>query len=170
MIARLFALVYIAVAAAIAAACPQADEAEALRAEYMERMRALNAPGTVAPDFAVVLPSGEESTLAQLVATEGETILVLYDPDCDTCHHYLESLRNDTAQQRAVVVIDVAGDRRLMARDAGFNPREWKFASAAVDIEEQPLYFIESFPTVYVIDSKRKILSKIAVEQTDIEQ
>lgn len=158
--------------ALIAAAYPhtptveaEADDSEMLREQYLERMRALNAPGTVAPDFDVILPDGTPSTLSQLVAPEGETILVLYDPDCDICHHYLQSLREDPAQQRAVVVIDVATDSRLMARDASLNPESWKFASAAVDIEEAPLYYIENIPTVYVIDATRTILRKINIEQ-----
>lgn len=126
-----------------------------------------NRPGTPAADFSFATADGGTSSALD---SEGRcrTLLVFYDPDCDTCHHLIDRLRKNAALQTAVgasdlrVVLVYIGDNRdLWLRDAASLPDDWTIGiDDCGTVEESDLYIIRNVPSIYLIDRDGTILLK----------
>lgn len=126
-----------------------------------------NRPGTPAADFTFATADGGTSSALD---SEGRcrTLLVFYDPDCDTCHHLIDRLRKNAALQTAVgasdlrVVLVYIGDNRdLWLRDAASLPDDWTIGiDDCGTVEESDLYIIRNVPSIYLIDRDGTILLK----------
>lgn len=126
-----------------------------------------NRPGTPAADFSFATADGGTSSALD---SEGRcrTLLVFYDPDCDTCHHLIDRLRKNAALQTAVgasdlrvVLVYIGDDRDLWLRDAASLPDDW---TIGIDdcgmVEDADLYVIRNTPSVYLIDRDGTVMLK----------
>lgn len=136
-----------------------------------------NRPGTPAADFTFATADGGTSTALD---PEGRsrTLLVFYDPDCDTCHHLIGRLRSAAALQTAVataalrvVLVYIGDDRDLWLRDAASLPDDW---TIGIDdcgmVEDADLYVIRNTPSVYLIDRDGTVMLKEPAFDVLVEQ
>lgn len=125
-----------------------------------------NRPGTPAADFTFESTTGQATALDH--SGRARTLLIFYDPDCDTCHHLIDRLRKNAALQTAVgasdlrVVLVYIGDNRdLWLRDAASLPDDWTIGiDDCGTVEESDLYIIRNVPSIYLIDRDGTILLK----------
>ena len=149
----------------IDAAAP-ADDYSVLRYRYQLEAARKNRPGTTASDFAYVDRNGRSSMLRKTPA-QGELLIIFYDTDCDHCQEVMASLRSDAALSQAVadgtltVLALYAGDNRaLWERTAGSMPAEWRVGYVTSDIIGRQRYVLRSMPTLYLLDSQKRIILK----------
>lgn len=130
---------------------------------------AMNAPGSVAPDFSVVDTAGKSHTLYGSLSGS-PVILMFYQPDCDHCHEAMEMLRGDEAFMKGIadgafrlMPVYVGDEKSLWLDHAKTLPDSWEVMideHGVIDNEE--LYLIKATPSFYVVGPDRKILLKDA--------
>lgn len=148
------------------------SEADKVRYRYMLEASQKNAPGSVAADFSFTDRSGTPRTLHTLPRTPW-TLLIFYDPDCDTCHEIIASVRADKkmtdpvrAGQVRVLLVDVADDADAFRRDAASLPAEWIVGYDTSRVEDNDIYIFDTTPVIYLLDSERRVVLKEAtIEQ-----
>lgn len=119
-----------------------------------------NRPGTVAADFAYVSRTGKSGTLHGRHGG-GTTLLVFYDPDCDTCKGVLDALgRMPLPRGWHVLAIDAEGDRTRWDETKALLPREWEVGFATTDLVGSGMYSLPALPTLYVLDSTGRVVLK----------
>lgn len=119
-----------------------------------------NRPGTVATDFAYVSRTGKSGTLHGRQAG-GTTLLVFYDPDCDTCRGMLDALgRMPLPRGWHVLAIDAEGDRTRWDETKALLPREWEVGFATTDLVGSGMYHLPALPTLYVLDGTGRVVLK----------
>lgn len=144
------------------------DEAERRRYQYLLEGAEKNAPGKRAADFSFVDVRGRTLSLSSL-PRRAYTLMVFYDPDCETCHEILQKVRTDKrlmkpvdAGQVRVLLVDVAEDRDAFLRDATTFPANWTIGFDVSQLADKETYIFESTPTIYLLDSELKVILKDA--------
>lgn len=136
------------------------DEAERLREKYRLQMERKNSVGSTAADFHFVTRSGEQTSLHEL-RTEGNLLLIFYDPDCDDCHEAMKSLAGFNASGKFhVVAIDSEEDRERWEQTASSLPEDWTVGFATDPIQDDETYYIMTMPTIYLLDKDKTVLLK----------
>ena len=82
------------------AATADDDDASGIRNRELAKELLKNIPGTQAADFGIELANGATTTLRQVGGIP--MLLLIYDPDCHTCHEAMEALANDADIQKAI--------------------------------------------------------------------
>lgn len=147
-----------------------------LRTEFQLDMAQKNRPGTKATDFSFSTDNSGTATRKLSAATDTTTILIFYDPECDHCVEALHALSdsktvNTGLREHSLKVIAVytESDRELWNRTRQTLPAGWTVGFDESDIIENDLYYIQSMPAIYLLDSHRRVILKnttvSAVEQ-----
>lgn len=141
------------------------DEAEQIRLADRKTLFFRNRVGEKAENFDFVLANGRQTTLYKNVS--GLTLLIFYDPDCDTCHKTLYALSNDSKVKEMVnnglhvLCIYAFGDEEAWHDHLSELP---SFATVGMDkkgvVLGESLYDLKALPTIYLLDEKCRVLMK----------
>ena len=144
------------------------SDADRTRITFLLRAASKNAPGTIASDFQFTDRNGTSTSLHALRPVP-YTLLVFYDPDCETCHEIIDKVRGDSklmrpvdAGQVRVLLIDVADDRAAFRTDAAGYPQKWTVGYDDTRIDDNDVYIFDTTPAIYLLDSKYKVILKDA--------
>lgn len=147
------------------AATADGDDASGIRNRELAKELLKNIPGTQAADFGIELANGATTTLRQVGGIP--MLLLIYDPDCHTCHEAMEALANDADIQNAIAdgkiaILAVAAetDRELWLTVKDTLPEGWISAFDAEGITEAELYYLPEVPGLYLLDGDQRVLDR----------
>lgn len=145
---------------------PLLDTTEKNRVQAVRETVMMNRPGTPATDFEFTDRNGETKTLHGL-ETEGNILLIFYNPDCDNCHQLISDLeRNSEIEGQmnsgalSIVAIYSGSDRKSWENTAQELPGKWTVGYEPDTVEEKDLYDFRAIPTIYLLDKNKTILIK----------
>lgn len=141
------------------------DDAEQIRLADRKALFNRNRVGEKAEDFGFVLVNGRTTSLYNNVS--GLTLLLFYDPDCETCHNVLSALSQDqrirgmVSNGLKVLCIYAFEDEEAWRRHLDELP---PFATVGMDkkgvIVSESLYDLKALPTIYLLDENSRVLMK----------
>lgn len=141
------------------------DDASGIRNRELAKELLKNIPGTQAADFGIELANGATTTLRQVGGIP--MLLLIYDPDCHTCHEAMEALANDADIQKAIAdgkiaILAVAAetDRELWLTVKDTLPQGWISAFDTEGITEAELYYLPEVPGLYLLDGDQRVLDR----------
>lgn len=133
------------------------------KAEYNLDVAMKNSRGTRAADFRFVTREGRETRLSDFCREHGLTLLMFYDPDCESCSDVIARLsRGMVPEGASVLAIDAEGDRERWDNTRDAMPADWAVGYALDDIIEDELYVLPAMPVIYILDSSATVLAKDA--------
>ena len=151
--------------------CTVCDNAMLERNRFRLEQVSKNLTGEVASDFAYTTRSGENGNMHNLKADF--LLLVFHDPDCENCERILPQLmREPLLQDPRVKVLAIYPDSNTDEwRQKTYNmPANWIDAySPKGEITKKSIYFIQATPSLYLLDSEKKVMLKDASPQTILE-
>ena len=120
-----------------------------------------NRVGHKATDFSYTTQAGEKGRLYQLQSRY--ILLFFHDPDCDECQYVKKQLENQHAYfaQKGVQVVAVYIDDEVEAWRKAHYPSAW-LSVYAPEIDKQDLYDIKALPTLYLLESQKRVVLKDA--------
>lgn len=118
-----------------------------------------NRMGTHAADFPFTTQAGEEGLLYGVQSPY--ILLFFHDPDCDECQYVKKQLESQHAHfaQKGVQVVAVYIDDEIEAWKSASYPSAW-LSVYAPEIDQQDLYNIKALPTLYLLDTQKRVLLK----------
>lgn len=129
------------------------------------RIASLNRPGNVANDFRFIDRNG--SNLALHEVKGNKTLLIFYDPDCAHCSDILETLAVDSrinssvaSGRLTVLAIYAEGKRDVWEKTKGELPANWVVGYDLTGIIDKELYDLPAMPTLYLLDSDKRVILK----------
>lgn len=125
-----------------------------------------NRPGMIAADFTYITRDGSSTTLHK-TPTQGNMLLIFYDPDCEHCKEIMgelqvnETLANAIAFGKITVLAIYSGDDHdLWKHTATSLPTDWTVGYEAGILQENGAYVLRTMPTLYLLDSHKKVIQK----------
>ena len=118
-----------------------------------------NRVGMPAADFPFTTQAGEEGHLYNLQSPY--ILLFFHDPDCEECQYVKQQLESQHAHfaQKGVQVVAVYIDDEIEAWKSASYPSAW-LSVYAPEIDQQDLYDIKALPTLYLLDTQKRVLLK----------
>lgn len=141
----------------------EADTPDPRRDELL-RLVSLNRLSTPATDIPLTLTDGSQSALFDITGDAPTTLLIFFDPDCDTCHELIGALGkskelSDAIASGRIAAVAVSAGVELASRP-DFIPESWTTAHDTDGaIEENDLYFIPAIPTIYILNGSNHIVT-----------
>lgn len=146
---------------------PALDEARKSTFRFKLKLIDRNQPGTQATSFAYQLADGSRRTLQQTPVKGNRLLLVFYDPECPSCHDVLTEMMNDPALAEAVAAGKVSvlavyteGNEEAWRKALPDMPQGWMVATDHQTIKDGALYDLKAMPSLYLLDSNKKVLLK----------
>ncbi|MCH5310831.1 MAG: DUF5106 domain-containing protein [Prevotella sp.] len=125
-----------------------------------------NRPGMTAADFVYTTRNGNKTTLHK-TASEGEILLIFYDPDCEHCKEIMGELQTDktladmvASGRIKVLAINSGDDYNLWKSTADSLPANWIVGYESGELQENGSYVLRAMPTLYLLDSNKKVVLK----------
>lgn len=120
-----------------------------------------NRVGIPAADFLFTTQAGEKGRLYNLQSKY--ILLFFHDPDCEECQYVKKQLENQHAHfvQKGVLVVAVYIDDEVEAWQKAHYPSAW-LSIYAPEIDRQDLYDIKALPTLYLLDTQKRVVLKDA--------
>ena len=154
-------------------ASPFYDEYERLVPQYDLELAQRNRIGHVASDFHYTTASGRRSSL---YATKADyTLLYINNPGCPMCRDIQQAIERSQLlstmiAERRLVVLAVYPDRDLAEWHKHPLPSAWisGYDEGCV-IEQQRLYDLRAIPSLYLLDSVKRVLVKDSTSVEEIE-
>lgn len=155
---------------------PWYDEYERIAPEYDLHMVSQNRPGHPANDIRYTTASGRTERLYDLRA---EYVLVFFmNPDCPMCRALREEISaspmlNELIEQGRLKVLSLYPDEDLEAWRAhrGEIPATWINAyDAGCVIRDEATYDLRAIPSLYLLDSRKRVVVKDAAGVEPIEE
>ncbi len=118
-----------------------------------------NRVGTPAADFPFTTQAGEKG---HLYGVQSQYILLFFhDPNCEECQLVKQQLASQHAHfaQKGVQVVAVYIDDEVEAWQKAQYPSAW-LSVYAPEIDKQDLYDIKALPTLYILDTQKRVLLK----------
>lgn len=145
---------------------PYYDSVEKIRPQYQLAMARKNRVGQLAADFTYTLAGGRTGRLYAIDAPY--TLIYINNPGCAACREIVEAISSSGVITRAItsgklVVLGIYPDRDLAAwrEHARQMPKEWiNGYDAQLAIRESELYDLQAIPSMYLLDSDKKVLLK----------
>lgn len=138
------------------------------RERYISMLKLVerNQRGSVAADFAYTLADGRTGRLHKINAPF--TLLFFYNPGCSECAHTKEILHStgllDGLRSRGVLKVLALypdGEVDEWRKSVGENPEWWITAhDKGMVINTQELYDLKAIPTLYLLDSQKRVVLK----------
>lgn len=152
------------------AASPCVPESLKLSYEYEARLCDMNRRGTPAADFSFTLRDGRKASLYGIKAAH--TLLFFSNPGCQACAGIIASLQasgkiTGMVESGALAVVNIYIDDDLKAwRDyADTYPSLWHTGyDGSHAVRDNLLYNVRAIPSLYVLDSDKKVVMKDAPE------
>ena len=146
---------------------PLVEDIDKERYRFMLDACRLNRPGSVAPDFEVIDRSGRAVSFHRMLGKRGVTIVVFYDPECETCHHVMSAIERDDKVRAlladgrvTLIAVYPDDDRELWDANTEKAKAPWKDAFAVDDIQERGDYLFRAIPTVFLLSGDATVLMK----------
>lgn len=144
------------------------DEAVRSKAVFDLKKIRLNRKGSIANDFVYTTISGKQARMHQL--SKDYTLLVFYDPDCESCKEQLNYMKNCPLfmNQSVLSKVDVlafyADDQYdLWKAHLTSIPTEWINAyDADASVLSKGLYDLGAMPSFYLLDKNKRVILKDA--------
>lgn len=146
---------------------PYLDEDEKYRYRFQLENIRKNLPGSTATDF-IYLDRHRHRKKMSEIQTEF-LVLFFYNPDCEHCRRTEAYLESQPDLQRPEV--------KILAVYPGFQTEEWQSSVSTLpsgwldvcspggEINNRLLYFIQSTPSIYLLDRHKKVLLKEAAPE-----
>lgn len=145
---------------------------EKIRPEYRMRMLLKNRKGSRAENFSYTLKGGKKGNLYDIKSDF--TLLLLYDPECENCRHAIDGMVNSSVIRDLTTVTDVVvrvpmkiltvcveHDKDSWQRHLSMLPVHWLNGfDEQQRIRDKELYDLRSFPSLYLLDSDKRVLLK----------
>ena len=119
-----------------------------------------------AANFSYVTRDGKRRSLRD-TKVNGSLLLIFYDPDCDHCKEIMAELQANGTLSAAIVggrmtvlAVYAGEDRELWQETAPSLPERWIVGLDTSDLEEKGLYVLRAMPTLYLLDSDKKVILK----------
>lgn len=123
-----------------------------------------NPVGQPATDIEVECADGSRVSLMSLLAKDGNTLVVFYDPDCDHCDEVIERVSGEGYRDaERIVSVCVEGDSERWHERLMTMPAEWVNVYGATTLgmdAEEEVYVLRSMPTVYLISADGIVVAK----------
>ncbi|MCM1483353.1 MAG: DUF5106 domain-containing protein [Muribaculaceae bacterium] len=139
-----------------AAATP--EDADGIRSRELAAELSKNMPGCTITDIDIELSDGSTTTLSAMFGRP--ILLLLYDPDCSSCHTAMAALGPDKELSAAieagrvtVVAVAVDTDRETWTYAKDTLPSGWVSALDLSGVNENELYYLPQMPGLYLIDA-----------------
>ena len=118
-----------------------------------------NRVGMPAADFLFTTQAGEKGRLYNLQSKY--ILLFFHDPDCEECQYVKQQLENQHTHfaQKGVQVVAVYIDDEVEAWQKAQYHATW-LSVYAPEIDRQDLYDIKALPTLYLLDSQKRVAVK----------
>lgn len=149
----------------------QEDKTVQARALFRLEMLRKNRPGMIAGNIHFQLPDQRESTLYDVDSPY--TLVLFYDPDCETCHQTLEELgysellrtatQNDNRHKARLKVVSlcVQGTKNAWRKTLGILPENWINGYDATEtVLKNKLYDLRAFPSLYLLGNDKTVILK----------
>ena len=141
---------------------------KSLTEEAKERSRLLledamkNRQGSQASDFNVITREDDRSSMLSLAKRDGKrTLLIFYDPDCESCSAILGQLSSVALPSDVkVIAVDAEDNRKRWEETKNEMPAHWTVAYSLSPIVENEIYLLPAMPTIYLLDKEGIILLK----------
>lgn len=136
--------------------------------EFEKRMCAMNRYGTEAPDFSFTDSKGRRRNLHDIKA---DNILLFFsNPGCSACKDIIEALEDirgihSLISEGRLAVVDIYIDNELdkWREHIGDYPSDWTVGyDHKFIIREDVLYNVRAIPSLYMLDSQKRIVLKDA--------
>lgn len=120
-----------------------------------------NRVGHKATNFPFTTQAGEKGWLYNLQSKY--ILLFFHDPNCEECQYVQHQLENQHTHfaQKGVQVVAVYIDDEIEAWQKAQYPSAW-FSVYAPEIDRQDLYDIKALPTLYLLDTQKRVELKDA--------
>ena len=118
-----------------------------------------NRVGTPAADFSFITQAGE---VGHLYGVQSQYILLFFhDPNCEECQLVKQQLASQHAHfaQKGVQVVAVYIDDEVEAWQKAQYPSAW-LSVYAPEIDKQDLYDVKALPTLYLLNTQKRVLLK----------
>ncbi len=162
--------------ASVLAESPLVDETLRGRYRFEQGLCSLNPPGSVASDFAFTDRDGKVSTMHSVNADY--TIMFFTNPGCNACSQIIDMLMSfrtssglglsDLIVSGKVAVLNIYIDSDIeawMDYSASY-PADWHNGYDPYGIlRDNSLYAIRAIPSLYLLDSEKRVLFKDAVPE-----
>ena len=144
----------------------QLPDTDKIRPRYLLKNISINRIGTVANDFAYSLMNGNTGRLHAIKADY--TLLYFNDPECDDCRMLIRQLCVSAIVSQFVesgklkiITVYVNDDMDAWKKHVSDVSPFWIYAcDAAQKINNEEIYNIKQFPTLYLLDRDKKVLLK----------
>ena len=143
--------------------------------EWDARMCALNRPGTIATDFRFIDTAGRSRTLHGIKC---EYILLVFgNPDCNACRDLVADMSaspeiSALEASGRLKVVDIYIDKEVDAwlAKAATYPKNWiNGYDPTYTIREDLIYNVRAIPSIYLLDSQKRVILKDAPEDYALE-
>jgi thiol-disulfide isomerase/thioredoxin len=147
------------------------EEADRSRYQFQLEMALQNRVGMKANNFSFTLASGETRTLHEI--NSQYLLLIFSNPGCPTCEAVTRQLNSSSALNRAlamnsptrtmltILTIYPDNDLEVWREHLPHLPQQWLHAyDPGMAITRERLYDIKAIPTIYLLDSNKKVLLK----------
>ncbi len=139
--------------------------------EYEAKLCSMNRYGTPAADFTFTDLAGRVRSLYSVKAEW--TLLFFSNPGCPSCRHIIEALEKDahvtemiSDGRLAVVNVYIDQDLPEWKAYAGNYPADWYTGyDQSYKIRTDQSYNVRAIPSLYLLDSEKKVLMKDAPEE-----
>lgn len=125
-----------------------------------------NRVGNIASDFSFENRNGEHQNLYG-IDSEGDILLMFYDPDCDHCASVIQNLGTDektlekiNTGQLSVIAIYSGEDKTRWDQTKDSMPSQWTVGYDDGTIQDNDIYIIREMPTLYILSSDKKVKIK----------
>lgn len=116
--------------------------------EEIDRLE-LQAIGQPLLDTLITTSKGEGTTLRQAIG-QGDAVLFLFDPECETCHEVQKSL--EALSKGINVVALYTGENQAAYQEAvGQMPSTWTIATPTTPLSPEHLYNTQTRPALYIV-------------------
>ena len=159
-----------------AVASPFYDELERLPYEHDLEIARQNRVGRAANDFSYTLASGRT---AQMYDIEADYLLIfISNPGCPMCREVNEQIQssplmNELIERGTLKVLVIYPDADLQAwrEHLADYPSAWMCAyNEGQVIERERLYDLRAIPSLYLLDSEKRVMAKDCVDVAYIEE
>lgn len=147
-----------------AAAQPE-ESATAIRRRELAKELKKNLPGDKARDFTIELNGGEVKSLQNIVTRP--TLMLLYNPDCDTCREVIAAFSEDSGLNKAaadgmitILAVAIDTDREMWDSFKEAIPTSWLSGLDLDNIVEAETYYIPETPIVYLLSKEGNVIDR----------
>lgn len=140
---------------------PSLDKWSKIRPQYQLDMALKNRVGERATEFVITHADGSQSSLSKVDSKF--TILLFNNPDCADCKRVKEFIIDNSAIFSRAKIVSVYVDSDLELWRATEYPKEWINGYDKGELlNTKKLYDLKAIPTLYLLDSEKRIILKDA--------